>query len=56
VVGLAQDGHAMVPDAMRLRPDVIVVDVGMPLMNGLDAVRRIKEQAPDMNLAQSDLC
>jgi chemotaxis response regulator CheB len=46
VVGLAQDGHAMVPDAMRLRPDVIVVDVGMPLMNGLDAVRRIKEQAP----------
>jgi len=47
-VGLSQDGHAMVPDAMRLRPDVIVVDVGMPLMNGLDAVRRIKEQAPDM--------
>jgi DNA-binding NarL/FixJ family response regulator len=38
----------MVPDAMRLRPDVIVVDVGMPLMNVLDAVRRIKEQSPDM--------
>jgi DNA-binding NarL/FixJ family response regulator len=48
VVGLSQDGHAMVADAMRLRPDVIVVDVGMPLMNGLDAARRIKEQAPNI--------
>jgi DNA-binding NarL/FixJ family response regulator len=48
VVGLAQDGHAMVADAMRLRPDVIVVDVGMPLMNGLDAARKIREQAPGM--------
>lgn len=44
VVGLAQDGHAMVADAMRLRPDVIVVDVGMPLLNGLDAARKVKEQ------------
>jgi DNA-binding NarL/FixJ family response regulator len=48
VVGLSLDGHAMVADAMRLRPDVIVVDVGMPLMNGLDATRRIKEQAPNI--------
>jgi DNA-binding NarL/FixJ family response regulator len=48
VVGVVMDGRAMVADAMRLRPDVIVVDVGMPLMNGLDAARRIKEQAPDM--------
>jgi len=48
VVGLSQDGHAMVADAMRLRPDVIVVDVGMPLINGLDAARRIKEQAPNI--------
>jgi DNA-binding NarL/FixJ family response regulator len=43
VVGLSLDGRAMVADAMRLRPDVIVVDVCMPLMNGLDAARRIKE-------------
>jgi DNA-binding NarL/FixJ family response regulator len=46
VVGLVLDGQAMVAEAMRLRPDVIVVDVGMPLLNGLDAARRIKEQAP----------
>jgi DNA-binding NarL/FixJ family response regulator len=45
VVGVVRNGRAMVAEAMRLRPDVIVVDVGMPLLNGLDAARRIKEQA-----------
>jgi DNA-binding NarL/FixJ family response regulator len=48
VVGLVLDGRAMVAEAMRLRPDVIVVDVGMPLLNGLDAARRIKVQAPNI--------
>lgn len=33
---------------MRLRPDVIVVDVSMPLLNGLDAARKIKEQVPNI--------
>jgi DNA-binding NarL/FixJ family response regulator len=46
VVGLVMDGRAMFEQALQLRPDVIVVDVGMPLMNGLDAARRIKVQAP----------
>ena len=46
VVGLVMDGRAMVEEALQLRPDVIVVDVGMPLMNGLDAARRIKVDAP----------
>jgi DNA-binding NarL/FixJ family response regulator len=48
VVGVVMDGRAMVTEAMRLRPDVIVVDVGMPLLNGLDAARRIKVQAPNI--------
>jgi DNA-binding NarL/FixJ family response regulator len=48
VLGVVLDGRAMVADAMRLRPDVIVVDVGMPLLNGLDAAREIKDQAPDI--------
>jgi DNA-binding NarL/FixJ family response regulator len=48
VVGVVGDGRAMVTDAMRLRPDVIVVDVGMPLLNGLDAARKIKEQVPNI--------
>jgi len=44
VVGVVMDGRAMVTEALRLRPDVVVVDVGMPLLNGLDAAREIKEQ------------
>jgi len=38
----------MVSEAIRLQPDVIVVDVGMPLLNGLDAAWRIRKQAPNI--------
>ena len=48
VVGVVLDGRAMIAEAIRLRPDVIVVDVSMPLLNGLDAARRIKVQAPNI--------
>jgi DNA-binding NarL/FixJ family response regulator len=48
VVGLVRDGHSMVTEGIRLRPDVIVVDVGMPLLNGFDAARKINVQAPDI--------
>jgi DNA-binding NarL/FixJ family response regulator len=46
VVGVVVDGRAMVAEAMRLRPDVIVVDIGMPRLNGLDAAQRIKLETP----------
>jgi len=48
VVGVVSDGPAMVSEAIRLQPDVIVVDVGMPLLNGLDAAWRIRKQAPNI--------
>ncbi len=48
VVGVVMDGRALVAEAMRLRPDVIVVDVGMPVLNGLDAARKIKVQIPNI--------
>jgi len=48
VVGVVTDGRAMVAEATRLKPDVIVVDVGMPVVNGLDAARRVREQAPNI--------
>jgi DNA-binding NarL/FixJ family response regulator len=48
VIGVVLDGRALVAEAMRLQPDVIVVDVGMPLLNGLDAARRIKEQVSNI--------
>jgi DNA-binding NarL/FixJ family response regulator len=46
IVGVVSDGRALVDEAIKLMPDIIVVDVGMPLLNGLDAARRIKELAP----------
>ena len=48
VVGVVLDGRAMVEAAVRLRPDLIIVDVGMPLLNGLDAARRVREQVPSV--------
>ncbi len=50
VVGVVADGRAMLQEALRLKPDVIVADVGMPLLNGLDAARRIREQSPHVRL------
>jgi DNA-binding NarL/FixJ family response regulator len=46
VVGVVLDGRAMMDTAVRLRPDVIVLDVGMPLLNGLEAARRTRQQVP----------
>jgi DNA-binding NarL/FixJ family response regulator len=45
VVGVVQDGRALLQEAIKLKPDIVIVDVGMPLLNGLDAARRIKAQA-----------
>ena len=41
LVGTVGDGRALVKEAERLRPDVIVADISMPLLNGIDAVRQI---------------
>jgi len=46
VIATVADGRAMLQEAIRLRPDVIVTDVAMPLLNGLAAARRIGEQDP----------
>jgi DNA-binding NarL/FixJ family response regulator len=46
IIGVVADGRAMLQEAIRLRPDVVIADVSMPLLNGLDAARRIREQAP----------
>ena len=48
VLGVVLDGRALVAEALRLRPEVIIVDVCMPILNGLDAARRIKLQAPNI--------
>ena len=46
VVGEASDGHVAVRLARDLQPDVVVLDVVMPLLNGLDAAREIQQTSP----------
>jgi DNA-binding NarL/FixJ family response regulator len=50
VVGIVTDGRALLPKAIELRPDVIVLDIGMPLLNGLDAGRQLKQSMPNVRL------
>jgi len=50
VVGIVSDGRALVEAAHRLMPDVMVADVAMPILNGLDAARRIKVQDPNIKI------
>jgi DNA-binding NarL/FixJ family response regulator len=50
VVGAVSDGRALVRAAGELKPDVIVLDVAMPILNGLDAGRQVKEILPAVKL------
>jgi len=43
VIGTVSDGHALLRAAVELKPDVIVLDIAMPFLNGLDAGRQAKE-------------
>ena len=47
VVGTVEDGRALLGQVQQLHPDVIVVDVAMPLLNGIDAVKQIKKSGLD---------
>jgi DNA-binding NarL/FixJ family response regulator len=50
VVGLVTDGRALLEAAERLQPDIIVTDIAMPQLNGLDAARKLKVKAPGIKL------
>ena len=42
VVGIVTNGRALIDAAKRLKPDAIVADISMPIMNGIDAVRQLR--------------
>jgi DNA-binding NarL/FixJ family response regulator len=46
IIGMVSDGHSLVEAAFKLQPDVIVTDISMPKLNGLEAVRRILPTLP----------
>jgi DNA-binding NarL/FixJ family response regulator len=50
VVGTAANGRALIEMAVRLKPDLIVLDVSLPLLNGIEAARRIAKILPAVKL------
>ena len=46
----AANGHEAIAEARRTRPDVVVMDVGMPLLNGVDATRKLVTDMPDVKV------
>jgi DNA-binding NarL/FixJ family response regulator len=50
IVATVADGHALLDSAVFLNPDVVVVDIAMPLLNGLEAGRQLKEKMPGVKI------
>ena len=50
VVGTVDDGRALVEAAGKLQPDIVVLDIAMPRLNGLDAARQLKAKVPTVKL------
>jgi DNA-binding NarL/FixJ family response regulator len=50
VVAIVHDGHTLIQTAQKLRPDAILVDIGMPFLNGFEAGRRIKRLLPSTHV------
>src|SRR5580765_5432286 len=50
VVGVVGDGRALLDAAHALRPEIVVLDIGMPRLNGLDAGIRLKQDLPKVKL------
>ncbi len=50
IVGVASNGLELVAQAEQLKPDVVLLDIGMPILNGMEASRQIRKLVPDAKL------
>jgi DNA-binding NarL/FixJ family response regulator len=50
IVGNATDGATLVSEVLRLCPDVIVADITMPVLSGIDAAHRLRDAAPSVKI------
>ena len=50
VVGEAADGYEALALSSRLKPDIIMMDIAMPKMDGITSARKIKKKYPDINI------
>jgi len=47
VVGTVEDGQSLIAAAQALHPDIVLTDINMPIMNGIEATRELREVVPD---------
>ena len=50
LVGVVEDGQALLAAAQRLKPDLILLDISMPALNGIDAARQLRKIVPSSKL------
>ncbi len=50
LVGSAEDGRALVEAAVELRPEIVILDISMPRLNGIEAAKKLKRQLPGVKL------
>src|SRR5579862_1341431 len=50
VIGILTDGRALVQAALQHKPDGAIIDISMPLLNGLDAAEQIKRKLPSIKI------
>jgi DNA-binding NarL/FixJ family response regulator len=50
VIGEAGDGHAAINQARKLRPDIVLMDINMPVLNGIEATRQLKAEIPGVKV------
>ena len=50
LVGMVEDGRALLEAAERVQPDIVILDVSMPLLNGIDAATQLKKSHPSIKV------
>ena len=50
LVGVVGDGRALIAAVKKLKPDVVVADISMPRLNGIDALIRLRSEHPDIKV------
>lgn len=50
IIGQAEDGKEAIKKAKETQPDILIIDIGMPMINGIEATRILKSEAPDIKI------